>query len=150
MWQADLVTIGIKLIPEEVDAATLSSLQTSAPGQPIIEARWYADFPDPDNFKNAAWTKYWPGPPTMGYGAAFAGDAKTDELIDRGRSEIDPAKRRAIYRELELYFRETAATIMLAQPSGALNEWNAQATSVKGFEYNPMIHPLFYNMYKEK
>jgi peptide/nickel transport system substrate-binding protein len=150
MWQADLATIGIKLIPEEVDAATLSSLQTSAPGQPIVEARWYADFPDPDNFKNAAWTKYWPGPPTMGYGAAFAGDAKTDDLIDRGRSEIDPAKRRAIYRELELYFRDTASTIMLAQPSGALNEWNAQAASVKGFEYNPMIHPLFYNMYKEK
>ena len=86
----------------------------------------------------------------MGYGAAFSGDAKTDEMIDRGRSEIDPAKRRAIYRELELYFREMAATIMLAQPSGALNEWNAQSTAVKGFEYNPMIHPLFYNMYKEK
>ncbi len=150
MWQADLATIGIKLIPEEVDAATLSSLQTSAPGQPMIEARWYPDFPDPDNFKNAAWTKYWPGPPTMGYGAAFAGDPKTDDMIDRGRSEIDPAKRRAIYRELELYFRESASTIMLAQPSGALNEWNAQSTTVKGFEYNPMIHPLFYNMYKEK
>ena len=73
----------------------------------------------------------------MGYGAAFAGDAKTDDLIDRGRSEIDPAKRRAIYRELELYFRDTASTIMLAQPSGALNEWNAQASVREGLRVQP-------------
>ncbi len=150
MWQADLAKLGINLRLEEVDAATLTGIQTSTPGTQLIEARWFADFPDPDNFKNAAWTKYWPGPPTNGYGAAFAGDAKTDDLIARGSKEGDPVKRAAIYKELELYFNSQASILMIAQPSGALNEWNAQATWVKGFEYNPMIHPIYYYMSKEK
>lgn len=150
MWQADLAKLGINLRLEEVDAATLTGIQTSSPGTPLVEARWFADFPDPDNFKNAAWTKYWPGPPTMGYGAAFAGDAKTDDLIDRGKVEGDPAKRKQIYQDLELYFRDQASILMIAQPSGVLNEWSAQATWVKGFEYNPMIHPIYYYMSKEK
>ena len=47
--------------------------QASPEGVPLIEGRWYVDYPDPDNFINAAWTKYWAGPPTNGYGSAFAG-----------------------------------------------------------------------------
>ncbi len=147
MWQADLEKIGIDLILEEVDAATLSDLQTSAPGVPLIEARWFADYPDPDNFINAAWTEYWP---PQGYGSSFAGDEHTDELIAAGRVETDPEKRCEIYRELELYFHDQAAIINLAQIGGAINEWNAQRTSVEGFEYNPMIHPIYYNMWKEE
>ena len=111
--------------PRGVDAATLSSLQTSAPGQPMIEAALVPDFPT----RTTSRTRRGPStgrPPPWGYGAAFARAApKTDD--DRPRPpEIDPAKRRAIYRELELYFRESASTIMLACAGGALSEWNAQ------------------------
>lgn len=147
MWQADLAKIGITLNVEEVDSATLADLQTSAPGVPIIEARWFADYPHPDNFINAAWTEYWP---PNGYGSAFAGDEHTDELIQQGRVETDPEKRCEIYRELELYFHEQAPIINLAQISGVINEWNVQNTAVQGFEYNPMIHPIYYNMSKEQ
>lgn len=147
MWQADLEELGIDLILEEVDAATLADLQTSAPGVPLVEARWFADYPDPDNFINAAWTEYWP---PQGYGSSFAGDEHTDELIARGRVETDPEKRCEIYRELELYFHDQASIINLAQISGVINEWNAQTTLAQGFEYNPMIHPVYYNMGKEE
>src|SRR5687768_2625518 len=71
LWQQDLASIGIDLVLEEIDQATLSSLQTSQPGVPIVEARWFPDYPDADNFINAARTDYWP---PEGYGAAFAGD----------------------------------------------------------------------------
>ncbi|MPZ24641.1 MAG: hypothetical protein GEU28_14170 [Dehalococcoidia bacterium] len=147
LWQQDLDQIGIKLDLEEIDQATLSSLQTSAPGVPIVEARWFPDYPDPDNFINAARTDYWP---PEGYGAAFAGDEQTDELVASGRAEQDPEERAAIYRELELYFHEQASILMLAEISGVINPWNARAAWVQGFEHNPMIHPLYYPVYKEE
>lgn len=146
LWQQNLASIGINLVLEEIDQATLSSLQTTEPGVPIVEARWFPDYPDPDNFINAARTDYWP---PEGYGAAFAGDEKTDELIQSGRSEQDPEARTAIYQELELYFHEQASILMLAELSGAINPWNGRATWVQGFEVNPMIHPLYYSVYKE-
>lgn len=146
LWQQNLAAIGINLVLEEIDQATLSSLQTSEPGVPIVEARWFPDYPDPDNFINAARTDYWP---PEGYGAAFAGDEKTDELIQSGRSEQDSAARAAIYEELERYFHEQASILMLAELSGAINPWNGRATWVQGFEVNPMIHPLYYGVYKE-
>jgi peptide/nickel transport system substrate-binding protein len=146
LWQQDLDQIGITLNLEEVDQATLASLQTSAPGVPIVEARWFPDYPDPDNFINAARPDYWP---PEGYGAAFAGDEKTADLIARGRAEQDPEQRAAIYRELELYFHEQASILMLAELSGVINPWNARATWVQGFEHNPMIHPLYYHVWKD-
>jgi ABC-type transport system substrate-binding protein len=146
MWQQDLAKIGVRLILQEIDQATLSSLQTSVPGVPLIEGRWVGDFPDPDNFIFSARTDYWP---PKGFGAGFAGDAKTDGLVERGRMEQDPARRRAIYRELELYFRDQYAVLMVAEPAGVLNRWNARAAWVGGFEYNPMFHPLFYETYKQ-
>jgi peptide/nickel transport system substrate-binding protein len=149
MWQQDLSKIGVTLTLEEIDQATLSSIQTSAPGVPLIEGRWYVDYPDPDNFINAAWTKYWAGPPTNGYGSAFAGDEKMDQLIEQGRVETDIEKRKAIYGDLEMQFHDQAAILMVTQGHGALNAWNARASWVKGFEYNPMIHPLFWDISKE-
>jgi len=35
---------------------------------------------------------------------------------------------------------------MVAEASGVLNPWNARATTVKGFDYNPMFHPLYYGV----
>ncbi len=145
LWQQDLADIGINLQIEEIDAATLSSIQTSAPGVPMIEARWFPDYADADNFINAARTDYWP---PDGYGAAFAGDEQTDAWIEEARSEQDEARREEIYRELELYFHEQASILMLAELSGAINPWNGRATWVQGFEQNPMIHPLYYPMSK--
>jgi peptide/nickel transport system substrate-binding protein len=145
LWQQNLAEIGVNLVLEEIDQATLSSLQTSEPGVPIVEARWFPDYPDADNFINAARTDYWP---PEGYGAAFAGDETTDDLIERGRVEQDPEARVEIYRELELYFHDQASILMLAELSGAINPWNGRATWVQGFEDNPMIHPLYYNVYK--
>jgi peptide/nickel transport system substrate-binding protein len=128
LWQQDLASIGINLVLEEIDQATLASLQTTAPGVPIVEARWFPDYPDPDNFINAALTSYWP---------------------PDGRVEQDPEARAEIYGELEIYFHEQASILMLAEPSGAINPWNGRATWVQGFEVNPMIHPLYYPVYKE-
>jgi ABC-type transport system substrate-binding protein len=145
LWQQDLASIGINLVLEEIDQATLSSLQTTAPGVPIVESRWFPDYPDPDNFINAARTDYWP---PEGYGAAFAGDETTDDLIARGRTEQDPEKRTEIYRELEMHFHDQASILMLAELSGAINPWNGRAEWVQGFEVNPMIHPLYYTVSK--
>lgn len=146
MWQQDLAKIGIRLMVEEVDQATLSSIQTSAPGVPIVESRWFPDYPDPDNFINAALPDYWP---PNGYGSAFAGDDYTLDLIKRGRTEQDLAKRAAIYRDLELYFRDQASILMLAELSGALNPWNGRSDRVQGFADNPMIHPQYFPVSKQ-
>jgi ABC-type transport system substrate-binding protein len=132
---------------QEIDNATRASLASSVPGVPLVEGRWVADYPDSDNFVVAARTDYWP---PNGFGAAFAGDAKTDELVRRARLEQNPTRRKALYRELEMYFHDQYSILMVAEPSGVLNEWNARATWVKGFEYNPMFHPLYYGAFRLK
>lgn len=146
MWQQDLASIGIDLQIEEVDGATHSGIVTSAPGVPLIEARWFPDYSDPDNFINFARTGYWP---PAGFGASFAGDEQTDAWIEEGRAEQDPERRAEIYQQLELYFHEQAPLIMLAELSGVIHPWNGRAAWVQGFEQNPLIHPLYYHMWKE-
>jgi ABC-type transport system substrate-binding protein/tRNA A-37 threonylcarbamoyl transferase component Bud32 len=69
--------------------------------------RWIADYPDPDGVfylllktENALLGR-------------FCGSKELDELIDRGRSEINPLARHQLYREIERYISDHALLLPL-------------------------------------
>ena len=70
---------------------------------------------------------------------------KVDELIDAGRAESDPAKRAAIYKQLQDIVADDAPWVFIAN-------WKQNAVSsasVKGFELHPSFTTRFYKVYKE-
>ncbi len=87
------------------------------------------DFNDPD-----ALTSLLAGGQTASYARSFGySNPRVDELLDKGRAEFDPEKRKAIYRELEAVALEDAAFVGLA--------WRSQGyglkKSGKGFKNLP-------------
>ena len=69
--------------------------------------RWVADYPDSDTF--AYGLMHTKGGAT----GAFSGTPELDKLIERGRVEIDPAIRHAIYREVDEMVARDALLIPL-------------------------------------
>jgi peptide/nickel transport system substrate-binding protein len=69
---------------------------------------------------------------------------KADALIDAGRAEIDPAKRAAIYKELQDLIYDEAPWVFIAN-------WKQNAVSsakVKGFQLHPSFTTPFYKTSK--
>jgi peptide/nickel transport system substrate-binding protein len=110
-------------------------LRAMVKGQlPVFLIGWLADYPDPHNFVHpfmhssgafSAWQKY--------------SNPKVDELIEKGITETDPAKRREIYYELQRIYYEDVPSVVLEQPLARHYErdW------VQGWYYNP-IYPGIY------
>jgi ABC-type transport system substrate-binding protein len=68
----------------------------------MIIGRWLADYPDTDTFFQG-----------LRYAWAHVGSPDLDELINRGRTETDPAARHALYRQLEAILRRDAVLLPL-------------------------------------
>ena len=68
----------------------------------LIIGRWMADYPDADTFAQGL-RHAWP----------FIASPEIDALLNRGRTETDPAARHAIYRELEAILRRESFLIPL-------------------------------------
>ena len=73
----------------------------------VAIGRWVADYPDSDTF--AYGLMHTKGGAT----GAFSGTPELDKLIERGRVEIDPAIRHAIYREVDEMVARDALLIPL-------------------------------------
>ncbi|HSD72180.1 MAG TPA: ABC transporter substrate-binding protein, partial [Thermoanaerobaculia bacterium] len=69
--------------------------------------RWVADYPDADTFLNGILQS---GEGILG---AMAGSRELDDLIERGRSEVNPDARHAIYRQAEELIAHEAIVIPL-------------------------------------
>jgi ABC-type transport system substrate-binding protein len=61
----------------------------------LVIARWASDYPDADTFVHGILHT------REGNIGNFAGSAEIDSLIEKGRSEIEPRARHAIYRQIE-------------------------------------------------
>ena len=71
----------------------------------IFRLGWGADFPDPDNFMNLFTS-------TSGNNHLHWGNARYDDLIRLGASELDPEKRQAIYDEAQEILTQAEAPII--------------------------------------
>ena len=100
---------------------------------------WAADFPDPDNFVSPFMHSTGTYSSAQGYN-----NPQVDKLILQARSESDPAKRRAIYFELDKIAFEDATTLHL-QPSALF----VSRSWVRGWYNNPAFFgPYIYPMSK--
>lgn len=109
---------------------------------PLFISGWLEDIHDPHNW----YVPYLTG--TYGRRQSLPEDLikQFQELINKGVSETDPAKRHEIYKELNQKVFELAPDIILAIPTGRHYEqrW------VKGWYYNPIYpHYYYYPLSKE-
>ena len=71
---------------------------------------------------------------------------EVDKLISQGRTEFDPAKRRAIYLRMEKILVDQAVTVPLVDE---FSVW-AMRANVKGTTYNYSAYPIFTDVYLSK
>jgi ABC-type transport system substrate-binding protein len=126
--QESLKPIGIEVTLAVPDWATRVNLGNRGQYEFAVNGT-AGDFNDPD-----ALTSLLAGGQTGSYARSFGySNAKLDELLDKGRAEFDPEKRKAIYRELETIALADAALVGLA--------WRSQGyglkKSGKGFKNLP-------------
>jgi ABC-type transport system substrate-binding protein len=69
--------------------------------------RWVADYPDADTFANGVLQSQ------EGFWGRIVGSPEIDELVERGRSEVNPDVRHSIYRQLEDLIAHDALLIPL-------------------------------------
>ncbi len=108
---------------------------------PVYLLGWAADFPDADNFV----TPYMHSTGTFSSAQSYK-NPEVDKLIVQGRTETDPAKRKAIYFKLqEIAFNEVPTIYFDALGFEVMRNW------VTGWYYNPAFFaPYVYPMGKRK
>ena len=91
----------------------------------MIAWRWVADYPDTEGFVGNLLHS------EEGALAGLCTSAEIDRLIERGRSEMEPGPRRAIYRELEELLRDEALVVPLFHEQ----IYRFRQSSVRGFRF---------------
>jgi peptide/nickel transport system substrate-binding protein len=103
---------------------------------PLMTAGWQEDIHDPHNW----YQPYTTG--TYGGRASLPADLKAQfkAILDRGVSEVDPAKRAEIYKEANTLYYETVAGVPLdvVTSHGFTQRW------VSGIVYNPIFSGFYY------
>jgi peptide/nickel transport system substrate-binding protein len=95
IWAASLAQIGITMNIEQVEATTAQEMYNTEKFTMRISA-WTNDTPDPDQLMGVALDYR----PQNALHSSYRNDKALD-LVLTGRSELDPAKRQAIYSQLQ-------------------------------------------------
>jgi oligopeptide transport system substrate-binding protein len=94
MYQTSL---GVTLVPDPVEATTLTSLQKSAKTFPqMITGGWCADYPDPQNWLSIYWHSRTNFAKRIGYQ-----NVEADKLMDEADVEPNPGRRAALYAQAQ-------------------------------------------------
>ena len=98
---------------------------------------WWADFPDPDNYMYT----YFHSSQSKSMSSNY-NNPKVDELLNEARTTTDPAKRAAIYQQLEqIIVYDDVAVVPLFH----LKDYLAVQPDVHGV----IMHPTGVNSYRE-
>jgi peptide/nickel transport system substrate-binding protein len=139
----NLASVNDKFVVETVGLPWPTFLRTIRNREaPYFASGWVEDIHDPHN---------WYVPYLIGTYAArqnLPDDLKNQfkDLINQGVSESDPAKRQAIYEQLNQLYYDEVPTVLLAVATSHFH----QQRWVKGVVHNPMFFGYyFYPMYKD-
>ena len=139
--QNDLAAVGIKATIKLMDKATywdFISLPQSHAAIGLTD--WYQDFPDPSDFVGPLYTH----PIEGGANANFYQNAEVDKLYAASNSELDPAKRIAMFVQMQDLIMADAPSAILYQPV-----WNGMfGKNVGGYYYHPVWNLQFQEMWK--
>ena len=139
--QNDLAAVGINASIKLMDKATywdFISLPQSHAGIGLTD--WYQDFPDPSDFVGPLYTH----PIEGGSNANFYQNAEVDKLYAASNSELDPAKRIAMFAQMQDIIMADAPSAILYQPV-----WNGMyGKNVGGYYYHAVWQLQFQWMWK--
>ena len=136
MWSQ----IGVKLHIEQVDNATLNA-RYRAEDYEMRAGYWTNDIADPSEI-----TSYFAYYPNVHSQHSEWKDPKIDALFEQTQKEIDPAKRKAQYKDLQEQYTAAAPVLFLYETPYPV-VWRKQ---VKGFVQIPLGNNIFEGMYVEK
>ncbi len=139
--QNDLKAVGIDASIKLMDKATywnLISLPQSHVGIGLTD--WYMDFPDPSDFIGPLFTH----PIEGGSNASFYSNPEVEKLYAASQSELDPAKRLAMFQQMQDLIMADAPAAILYQP--VFN--GMYGKDVGGFYYHPVWALQFQEMWK--
>lgn len=103
---------------------------------PMFILGWAPDYPDPHNFAFPYMHSKGNYPRLQGYQ-----NKRADQLVTKAMTEIDPAKREAMYHELQTIAYEDIPALYILNTV----RFRTQRTWVKGFTYNPIFPDSPYN-----
>jgi ABC-type transport system substrate-binding protein len=139
--QNDLAAVGINASIKLMDKATywdFISLPQSHAGIGLTD--WYQDFPDPSDFVGPLYTH----PIEGGADVNFYQNAEVDKLYAASSSELDPAKRIAMFQQMQDLIMADAPSAVLYQPV-----WNGMyGKDVGGYYYHTVWNLQFQEMWK--
>jgi len=139
IWQQNISAINPKFVVEVVGLPWPTYLSNyQAKKLPFFIIGWQEDIPDPHN-----WVFTY-----MGTGGAYSSkqgmpkdmQAQFSPLVQAGAKETDPAKRAAIYAQLNQLFFDNVPTVLLAEQLGK----HFEQRWVHGWYNNPIYPDLWY------
>jgi ABC-type transport system substrate-binding protein len=95
--QQDLAKIGLRLDLRLMSWQAFLARQSRPGGAAMSQANWEMDYPDPSSFFDPLFTSA--AIPPSGYNTAFYSNVRVDDLVARAHRDIDPGRRKALYRE---------------------------------------------------
>ena len=139
--QNDLSAVGIDASIKLIDKATYwDFVERSASHAGIGLVDWYQDFPDPSDFIGPLFTH----PSEGGANSSFYTNAEVEKLYASSNSELDPAKRIAMFQQMQDLIMADAPAAILYQPV-----WNGMSgKNVGGYYYHPVWSLQFQEMWK--
>ena len=140
---ADLAQVNDKFLVEVLGLPWPAFLQSQRDKSlPIFISGWLEDIHDPHNW----YQPYIVG--TYGRRQSLPADMTTQfqDLLNKGVSETDPAKRADIYKQVNQLYYDNAPGILLATATARRYEqrW------VNGFYYNPIYSGLYFYIFSKK
>jgi ABC-type transport system substrate-binding protein len=96
--QQDLAKIGLRLRLRMVSWPAFLALQERPDGAAMSFGNWQMDYPDPSTIFDKLFSTDAISPEGS-YNTAFYSNPRFDDLVARAHLEMDPAKRKALYRE---------------------------------------------------
>ena len=136
--QSDLAAVGIHATITTLDPETYWNFITLTRSHAGIGlGNWYADFPDPADWIGPLFTS-----PTDGSNnSSFYQNPQVTHLYDAASSQLDPAKRLRMFRQMQALVMHDAPVVPLFQPI-----WNGMRGNDTGGFY---IHPVWIYDFQE-
>jgi len=96
----------------------------------------FPPYPDPDAY---LFSMYHTSNQIKGYNGNFYGTPETDKLMEQARIEVDPAKRTAMYKQLQERITNDVAAIFVANPKAVV----AVSARTQNYLYQPTWHGTY-------
>jgi oligopeptide transport system substrate-binding protein len=130
MWRENL---GIEVEVEYLDPDYFSQTAINQDNQ-IVSYGWCADYPDPENFLDLLFNSQ------GGFNLSGYSNPEVDALLEQARSELDPALRLQLYKQVEEMLLNDFATLPLVNSSF----YALVDTRVQGYTLGSMSVPYLH------